>query len=192
MKLGMDRTALGHLDMNPIKEFTNKKTIIVGEVNSGKTVYLKDILEKFLEEGYTDLVVIDMAPENIRGIGGKINLGKHHLIRYLTAGIVAPRLVGGAQDEIVVFAKKNALMIDQIFSRYLEDPSNVLFINDVSIYLQAGNIDRLLSFLDTIPTVIMNGYFGYSLGGGKFGMRERQEMKKLQEKCDRVINLKTL
>lgn len=178
--------------MNSIKKFINKKTIIVGEVNSGKTVYLKDILGKFLEEGYTDLVVIDMAPENIRGVGGKINLGKHNLIRYLTAGIVAPRLVGGAQGEIVAFAKKNALMIDQIFSRCLRNPSNVLFINDVSIYLQAGNLDRLLSFLNTIPTVIMNGYFGYSLGGGEFGMRERHEMKKLQEKCDRVINLKTL
>jgi hypothetical protein len=63
----------------------------------------------------------------------------------------------------------------------------VLIINDVSIYLQAGELDKLLSLLNSTPTVIMNGYFGRSLGGGRLGERERENMKALQEKCDKVI-----
>jgi len=178
--------------MYSIREFINKKTIIVGEVNTGKTAYLNNILDKFLEEGPTDLSVIDMAPQSIKGIGGKMRLEKPNSIRYLTAKIVAPRLMGGSREEVEALAEQNALSIDHIFLQYLKNPSKVLFINDVSIYLQAGDLDRLLSLLNSTPTVIMNGYFGLSLGGGKLGERERQEMEALKERCDRVISLPSL
>jgi len=175
-----------------IRGFINKKTLIVGEVNTGKTAYLNNILEKLLKEGHTDLSIIDMAPETIGDIGGKMSLGKLTFIRYLTAEIVAPRLTGGSQEEVEALAKENAWSIDAILLQYLNDPSKVLLINDVSIYLQAGDLDRLLSLLNSTSTVVMNGYFGYGLGGGKLGERERRKMKALQEKCDRVINLKAV
>lgn len=175
-----------------IRGFINKKTLIVGEVNTGKTAYLNNILEKLLKEGHTDLSIIDMAPETIGDIGGKMSLGKLTFIRYLTAKIVAPRLTGGSQEEVEALAKENAWSIDAILLQYLNDPSKVLLINDVSIYLQAGDLDRLLSLLNSTSTVVMNGYFGYGLGGGKLGERERRKMKALQEKCDRVINLKAV
>ncbi|NQU13492.1 MAG: hypothetical protein HQ561_05060 [Desulfobacteraceae bacterium] len=175
-----------------IRGFINKKTLIVGEVNTGKTAYLNNILEKLLKEGHTDLSIIDMAPETIGDIGGKMSLGKLTFIKYLTAEIVAPRLTGGSQEEVEALAKENAWSIDAILLQYLNDPSKVLLINDVSIYLQAGDLDRLLSLLNSTSTVVMNGYFGDSLGGGELGERERRKMKALQEKCDRVINLKAV
>ena len=34
----------------------------------------------------------------------------------------------------------------------------------------------------------MNGYYGFKLGGGDLGKREGQQMKTLQERCDKVIH----
>ncbi len=170
-----------------VEEFRNKKTIIIGEVNTGKTLYLCEILNRFLDEDEKEISLIDMAPESIKGIGGKIDHEKIDAIKYYTAQIVAPRLTGKTVEEVETFAQHNAKLIDELFVEYLNNPSKVLFINDVSIYLQAGNLIGLLSLLHSTPTVIMNGYYGSSLGGGKLGERERENMKALQSRCDRVI-----
>ena len=170
-----------------IEEFKNKKTIIIGEVNTGKTTFLLDILSVFLEEGEKEIALIDMAPESIKGIGGKIDNEKIDAIKYYTAQIVAPRLTGKTVEEVETFAQHNAELIDEIFVEYLKNPTKVLFINDVSIYLQAGDLIELLALLHSTPTVIMNGYYGSSLGGGKLGERERENMNALQNICDRVI-----
>ena len=170
-----------------VHEFKNRKTIIIGEVNTGKTVYLCEILNRFLDEGEKEIALIDMAPESIKGIGGKIDHEKIDAIKYYTAQIVAPRLTGKTLEEVETFAQHNAKLIDEIFIEYLKNPSKVLFMNDVSIYLQAGDLNKLLSLLHSTPTVIMNGYYGFSLGGGKLGERERENMETLQRRCDRVI-----
>lgn len=170
-----------------VHEFKNRKTIIVGEVNTGKTVYLCEILSRFLDEGEKEIALIDMAPESVEGIGGKIDHEKTDAIKYYTAQIVAPRLTGKTVEEVETLAEHNAKLIDEIFVEYLNNPCKVLFINDVSIYLQAGDLNELLSLLHSTPTVIMNGYYGFSLGGGKLGERERENMKALQSICDRVI-----
>ena len=172
---------------NKIEAFRNHKILITGEVNTGKTLYLVEILHRFLEEGETEMAVIDMAPEPVKGIGGKMTVGEKDPIRYRTAQIVAPRLTGDTDDEIERLAESNARMLEDIFEVYLRNPGRVLFINDVSIYLQMGDLDRLLLLLHSTPTVIMNGYYGLSLGGGELGRRERQNMRALQGHCDRVF-----
>jgi len=170
-----------------VEEFMNKKTIIVGEVNTGKTLYLCEILNRFLDEDEKEIALIDMAPESIKGVGGKIDHEKIDAIKYYTAQIVAPRLTGKTVEEVETFARHNAKLIDELFVEYLKNPSKVLFINDVSIYLQGGDLNELLALLHATPTVIMNGYYGFSLGGGKLGERERENMKTLQSRCDKVI-----
>lgn len=158
-----------------VDEFRNKKSIIVGEVNTGKTLYLCEILNRFLDEDEKKISLIDMAPESIKGIGGKIEHEQMDALRYYTTQIVAPRLTGKTVEEVETFAQHNAKLIDELFVEYLNNPSKVLFINDVSIYLQAGDLNELLTLLHSTPTVIMNGYFGSSLGGGKLGEREREK-----------------
>ena len=91
--------------------------------------------------------------------------------------------------EILILAQRNAKLIENLFLECVKNPSKVLFINDISIYLQAGDLKTLLTFLHYTPTVIMNGYYGTSLGGGELGERERNNMKTLQKSCDRVIRL---
>jgi len=175
--------------INGVQEFRNRKTLIIGEVNTGKTAYLAETLNRFLEGGETDLTVIDMAPERVKGIGGKMTIEETKSISYCTAQIAAPRLVGRTVDEVEELAEHNAKLIQGIFEEYLKSPSKVLFINDVSLYLQAGDLHKLLLWINSTPTVIMNGYYGFSLGGGELGKRERQNMKALQKRCDRVIEL---
>ncbi len=182
----------GRRGMYSVEEFINRKTIIVGEVKTGKTAHLEDLLHRLLRGGHTDITVIDMAPALTRGIGGKMSPSRLGSIRYLTADIRAPRLEGGSADEVEALAQDNVRLIDHILLQYLKNPSKVLIINDVSMYLQAGELDRLLSLLSSTPTVIMNGYFGRSLGGERLGGRERENMKALQEKCDKVINASSL
>lgn len=172
-----------------MQKFRNKKTIIIGEVNTGKTAYLGEILNGFLEEGETDITVIDMAPESVKGIGGKMSKREIYAIRYFTAQIVAPRLIGKTDQEVEMLATHNAKLINDIFVAYLKNPTKVLFINDVSLYLQAGDLNKLLSLLNSTSTVIMNGYYGFSLGGGKLGKRERENMIALQKRCNNVIRV---
>jgi len=175
--------------INGVEEFRNRRTLITGEVNTGKTAYLAEILNRFLEGGETDLTVIDMAPERVREIGVKMTMEVTKSISYCTAQIAAPRLMGRTVDEVEALAEHNAKLIEGIFAEYLKNPSKVLFINDVSLYLQAGDLHKLLLWINSTPTVIMNGYYGFSLGGGELGKRERQNMKALQKRCDRVIEL---
>jgi len=178
-----------HRAFHSVEEFRSRKTIIVGEVNTGKTVLLSEILRFFIEEGEKELSVIDMAPESTKGIGGKMSLEQFPSVRHYTTEIVAPRLTGKTTDEVRMLAELNAKRLEEIFSEYLKTPGRTLFINDVSIYLQAGSLKEFLAWLDSTPTVIMNGYYGSSLGGGKLGEQERGSMKTLQEHCDRVIEL---
>jgi len=166
--------------LNGVQEFRNRKTLIIGEVNTGKTAYLAEILNRFLEGGETDLTVMDMAPESVKGIGGKMTMKETKSISYCTTQIV---------DEVEALAEHNAKLIEGVFTEYVKSPSKVLFINDVSLYLQAGDLHKLLLWINSTPTVIMNGYYGFSLGEGELGKRERQNMKALQKRCDRVIEL---
>ena len=107
--------------------------------------------------------------------------------RYLTTDIVPPRLTGGTEEEVLDLATRNARSIERILDHYETRPAHVLGINDVSMYLQAGKPDRLFALLDSTATVVMNGYFGCSLGGGTLGERERENMSRLMDLCDRVI-----
>jgi hypothetical protein len=175
--------------MGDVQEFKNRKTIIIGEVNTGKTAYLGKILDMFLREEKTTIAVIDMAPNAIKGIGGKMRAEGIEPSRYYTAPIVAPRLMGKNVDEVENLAARNASLINDIIEKYLNSPVEVLFINDVSLFLQAGNIDKLFSLFNSTPTLIMNGYYGNSLGGGELGMREKWNMETLMKRCDRVIKL---
>lgn len=84
----------------------------------------------------------------------------------------------------------NVKLIDNIFAEYLKNPCKVLFINDVSLYLQAEDPNKLFSLFDSSPAVIINSYYCYTLGGGKLGKRERENMNALQKRCDRVISSK--
>lgn len=173
----------------PVDELLGKRTIITGEVNTGKTGLLRRILKDFRDQGHRDLALIDMAPTTTKGIGGKMDIQGLRIPSYYPAATAAPRLTGKTPDGVRILAQRNAEIIDEAFLLLLKAPTRMLFINDVSMYLQTGELANLLSHLKYASTIVMNGYYGYSLGGGELGKRERDNMRLLQQNCDLVIEL---
>lgn len=158
------------------------RTLILGEVGTGKTKLTQKLLNE-AETLHNDIAVIDMAPVYRKGIGGK--LIPADTTAYYTADIVTPRLTGKTAKETEQLAVLNKNRIEDLFNQYVPKP--VLFMNDVSIYLQRGTVSMLLSVLSSSKTCIMNGYFGTSLGEDMFSLKEKRQMIKLQTHCDKLI-----
>ncbi|MBU1273841.1 MAG: hypothetical protein KJ720_00535 [Proteobacteria bacterium] len=173
----------------PLEELKGSWTLIAGEVNTGKTGLLARLMESFAAQGEKSLALIDMAPEMTRGVGGKLTPPPGVAPRHYAPAITAPRLTGRTPDEVLALARGNAERIEEVFAAYLAAPARVLFINDVSLYLQAGDPAKLYRVLETTPTVVINGYLGASLGGGELGELERRRMEALAARCARVYRM---
>jgi hypothetical protein len=127
-----------------------------------------------------------MAPEipekiaverNMRGIGGKLTPPCE--AAYLASSLLPPRLTAKSAEEAFLIAAENARKIDCLLEEFRAGGRDILFINDVSMYLQAGSTDELLRRIEPAGTVVANGYYGGKLGGGALSARETEEMKKL-------------
>jgi len=176
-------------DIHP-SQLEGKRSLIRGEVKTGKTILLSWLVSRFLTQGYGGLAVMDFAPEALRGVGGKMPLpAQADDLRVYSPCIAAPRLSGGSPKEIQALAQTNGAAIDRVLAEYQAAPGNALFINDVSLYLQAREPDLLLNAMASTPTVVMNGYYGRSLGADDFSQRERERMEGLAAACDVVIEL---
>ncbi len=175
--------------MLSLEEYWGKKTLILGDVNSGKTRMTLEVLTLIVDQRRDEVAVLDLAPEKTRGIGGKMEVPSHALISYHTTTIIPPRLTGRDNDEVEAYGLRNAKAIEELFSTYLKNPKKTLAINDVSLYLQKGNPDRLLEVLGSSHTAIINGYYGKALGNSSFSKREKRQMDRLVKVCDQVIRL---
>ncbi len=173
----------------PVEDLLNSWTLIVGEVNTGKTRLMAELMSRFAAREAGRLALMDMAPELTRGVGGKLTPPAGVALRVCAPAIVAPRLTGKTPAEVLALAGANAECIEEAFLSYLRDPAAVLFINDVSMYLQAGDPAKLYQVLEATSTVVLNGYLGASLGGGEMGARERRLMEELAARCARVYRL---
>jgi len=174
-------------------EFIGRKVLILGDVGSGKTRFTRSLLMEALEEGYgAQITVIDMAPEQVflngSAIGGKILKPGEFKIRYLDAGDVkTPRLSARSPDELLELAEHNRRTIERMLNFFIDSPTRILFINDVSLYLQRGSLDLLWSALEKADTAIVNGYYGEKLQddlGTGVSKRERRLMEKLAARVD--------
>jgi hypothetical protein len=103
--------------------------------------------------------------------------------------IAPPRLRGKSEEAAMLLAEQNARVIREIFSLALKDSTEVLFVNDCSMYLHAGDPADLIAWIRKTPSAIVNGYYGAGLGSGVISTRERQGMDYLIKRCDRLITL---
>jgi len=169
--------------------YLGRKTLIVGDVNSGKTTLTKEILDGFCRQGLGGrIAVMDLAPEipeevlrrrGIAGVGGRLEPPGGCGAATLHATIIAPRLTSSSEEEAMEKAGWNREVIDGLFLRFESLKRDILFVNDVSLYLQAGNLDRITGLLEKTGTAVVNGYFGEKLGRGELSRREREAMKGL-------------
>ncbi len=174
--------------------YRGRRTLIVGEVRSGKTLSTLKIFREWRRSGAESIAVLDLAPEKIDRVGGKMPFMEEEKegILYLSPRILPPRLLGKSEEEIRQLAGENRQRIDQALRTLQSSPAlpgSVLFINDISLYFHAGEGEQIWLSLEKISTVVMNGYYGRYFGSGPLSQRERTEMEFLMVRCDRVLFL---
>jgi len=171
-------------------DYLYRKTLILGDINTGKTTLTRKVLEAFCQRGYGErIAIVDMAPEiktnsthgqELVGVGGKLTPPEGQGVLYLGGSFEPPRLSSKTEEEALRKAQLNQLKIEQLLHRLDYPNREILFINDASMYLQAGCADDLITHLDPVVTAVVNGYWGERLGGGKLSERERIEMTRLK------------
>ncbi len=169
-----------------------KWTLIVGEVNTGKTTLSAKILESLCAHGLASrIAVVDLAPEipedlatgkKVKGAGGKLIPPSMTEVIYLSARLVPPRLSSASEEEeALAKAAENARKIDRLFRDFNGFDRDILFVNDVSVYLHAARAEKLIGQMSKASTLVANGYYGRKLGGGAISEAERREMDVLIE-----------
>ncbi len=183
--------------MNPLpdtdkpEEFLGSKTLITGDVNSGKTRYTEKIVSNLCRNGYGGhIAVLDLAPQKLGRIGGKMWLkNRPRDLLYLTCDIAPPRLTGKNADHVQQLAQANARTIESLFDPVLAAKRSILVVNDASLYLQAGQLQRLLAVITPHQTAVINAYRGETFSPAPFTQIEREQVDALAASCDRVIQL---
>jgi hypothetical protein len=166
-------------------------------VNTGKTKLTKRLLEEALEDGHGDITVIDMAPRSIEidgmSIGGSLLDDEEVEFRYLRKRFIkTPRLSAKSSEELIELADHNRFLLETLLEEFFTNPTSILFVNDVSMYLQRGDLKRLWRTFERADTVIANGYLGERLKedrGTGISDRERVLMEELASRMKIIIRL---
>ncbi len=179
-------------------ELRGLKTLIVGEVGSGKTALTASLLAQALEAEPIDAItVLDFAPESfmVRGIrvGGVISeyIQLPGGLRYLKARVRGPRLQSRSRGEALAIAEENARETSRLLEAYVRDPTPVLFINDLTIHLHAGSVMLAARALEEAQTAVVNAYMGSRIPAEppEIARRERRGVAELAKVVDAIIEL---
>jgi len=170
--------------------YDGRHTLIIGEVNSGKTRRTEALLKAWCRQGRSEeMVVLDLAPVTGGLIGGRIRRPADFQGVYRAAEIVPPRLSARTEEEAETLAAANAHAIERLF----EDPHiagcGILIINDVTLYLQAGDYRRLRTVVQPVETALINAYYGSSFPDYRISRQERRLTDRLIRDCDKIIRL---
>ena len=139
-------------------------------------------------------MVLDLAPDippalaqarGLAGAGGYLLPPPDSDVLDLRTHLHAPRLSSATEAEAEEKAAENARAIEALFDQLPPSGSgrDVLFINDVTLYLQAGFAADLLGNLGKadFTTLVVNGYWGQRLGDSALSRREREQTRRLRE-----------
>jgi len=184
-----------------VNELLKRKVLIVGDVGTGKTALTAQILEKLIDLGLeNDITIIDMAPKTFfiygKRIGGRLDeytdLVKK--VKYLTPTIIyAPRLTSKDAQELLYFINENLKNLDPLIDEYIENPTKILIINDLSIYFHAGELSKILQCISKAETFLANSYYGETIKNDfetGVSYREKTLVESLMKYVDKVIMLR--
>ena len=169
-----------------------KKILVIGDVNTGKTTLCKRWLTELCQQGLgARIALLDLAPtisrelalqRGIVGAGGELRAPAGSEVLDLRATLEPPRLSSSSEGEALEKAERNAQLIETLICQ-LEPQRDILFINDVTLFLQARSAASLIEAVgfDRRTTLVVNGYRGERLGGGALTRHETAEMGELEK-----------
>ena len=175
---------------NATADYDGRRTLVIGDVNTGKTRLTEKVMTRWVAQGRShEIVVLDLAPETQETIGGRIHLPAGFQGVLLATAIVPPRLSGRDEEEADLLAQTNAEAIELLFQDPRLAGCSILVVNDVTLYLQAGNYEHLQRLLRRSETALLIAYYCQSFPDYQLSRRERQLTDRLIQDCDRVIRL---
>ncbi|MFX1477978.1 MAG: hypothetical protein ACFFCI_07580 [Promethearchaeota archaeon] len=188
-----------HLENLDFNEFIDQHTLLYGETDTNKT-YLTSRFIQFLLESKgvppKTISILDFAPKltifkNLK-IGGKIQDFYEKSIlcnNILFEGeIIPPRLKSSNKVELYQNAYYNFLNITKLLQIFEKNPTPILIINDISLYLHLGSINLLMRIIEKSDTFLGNTYYGTSIKrdfASKFSLREKLKVESLMRRVDK-------
>ncbi len=188
-------------DKLSFEDFIGTHTILYGEANTKKTYYTAKFVQYLTDIkkiNPKEISILDFAPQlsNIRGlkIGGKIEDFFPQSIRcnniLFEGEIIPPRLNANNRKELYQYAQMNYEKTFEILEIFNEEPTSILIINDVSIYLQIGNKKYILDTIKQASTFFGNTYYGSSIKRNfakLFSKKEKRSVKFLLKRVDKAF-----
>lgn len=179
-----------------VSDVLGKKTLILGEAGSGKTRLAAELVEKLMALVNRDrITVIDFAPRRISQLGGKLSdyVTVTGGVRYLTPNEVhTPRLTGISKEQVRQLARLNRKLMEPLLDRFVQCPSEVLVMNDITLYLHLGKLQRILECVRLAETFLGTAYYGSRLAkdfGAGISSRERRLTDELAAFMDQVVRI---
>lgn len=178
------------------RDVLNKKVLILGEVGSGKTKLAARIIQELMQlVSSKEITVIDLAPERKGIIGGKLTdyadlVGK---VKYLSPEkVYTPRLSGSSREEVLRYAELNKESMEPLLKEFIANPTEVLIVNDVTLYLHLGKLETVLKCASLAKTFLATAYYGSRLAedfGTGISCKEQQLTNKLATFMDLTIKI---
>lgn len=174
------------------REVLGKKIVILGEVGSGKTKLAAELLREFMTlMNPQEITVIDLAPKRIGGIGGKLTeyVNMNSGVIYLSPkNVYTPRLASTSPKQLLLYAELNRKIMEPLLNRFIQNVTEVLVLNDVTLYLHSGKLETVLKCARLTKTFLVTAYYGSKLSKDlETGISSRE--KRLTEKLATTMDL---
>jgi hypothetical protein len=174
-------------------EFIGNSTLLYGETDTKKTLNTSEFVKFLLEIkkiNPKEISILDFAPKleiiNNLKIGGKVvdyYDGASKCNNILIKGkIIPPRLNANNKKELYMNACNNYKETSTILEVFNANPTEILIINDISIYLHLGSKKYLLETILKSKTFYGNSYYGGSINQNftkLFSLREKSKVRYL-------------
>jgi GTPase SAR1 family protein len=177
-------------------DILGKKVLILGESGSGKTRLAAKLVEELMAIGGPGkMTIIDFAPKRTDHVGGRLKdyVTLAHELKYLAPrSVYTPRLAGSSPQQVLRFARLNRKLMEPLLNEFAQNPSEVLILNDLTLYLHEGKIEEVLQCVRLAKTFLGTAYYGTGLGedlGTGLSRREKQLTDELAFSMDQVIRI---
>ncbi|MFX1315923.1 MAG: hypothetical protein ACFE9T_08675 [Promethearchaeota archaeon] len=161
-------------DKLELADFIGHHTLLYGDTNTKKTYYTAKFIQFLVEsKNYNpkQISILDFAPKvcffkSIK-TGGRLQDYYQEIIRcnnfQFEGEIIPPRLKARNKRELYEYMCHNYKLTSNILKEFNQNPTKILIINDISIYLHLGDKKYLLETINKTSTFLGNSYYGRTI-----------------------------